>query len=87
MQDEVPKKKSAPDYNKFVSVKSEMWLTKIEGKAKAGKYSSVEAFRADIEQIGINARTYNSQGKYKFPGMPHPTCLACSEMQCLHFNP
>ena len=45
-----------------------MWLAKMEAKAKGGKYLSVEDFRADIEQIGVNARTYNTQGKFKFPG-------------------
>lgn len=73
LQPEVSKK-NVKDYNKFVPVKNEMWLKKMAVKAKAGKYSSLEAFRADIEQIGVNARTYNSQGKFKMPGvalMPH----------------
>ena len=63
-------KEHVKDYNKFVSKKNEMWLGKMEAKAKAGKYSSVEAFRADVEQVGVNARTYNSQGKFKYPGEP-----------------
>lgn len=81
LQPEVSKE-HVKDYNKFVSKKNEMWLGKMEAKAKAGKYLSVEAFRADVEQVGVNARTYNSQGKFKYPGMfPLFTSMPCISLQ------
>lgn len=80
LQPEVSKE-HVKDYNKFVSKKNEMWLGKMEAKAKAGKYLSVEAFRADIEQVGVNARTYNSQGKFKYPGVHLSTSVLCISLQ------
>ena len=82
LQNEVMKE-HVKDYNRYVPKKNEMWLGKMEAKAKAGKYDSTNAFRADIEQIGVNARTYNSQGKFKFPGMELAGC-DWAHAQCLH---
>ena len=51
-----------PDYHSHVKIEDEMWLQHISQKIKCQAYSKISEFRADIEQILVNCRAYNSPG-------------------------
>ena len=59
---------SAPDYNDFVPAADEMYLDKIEKKAKQGGYQSSAEFMVDVQKIAHNAAVYNSPGNGKYGG-------------------
>ena len=56
-------KVTAKDYGKFVPPSDAMYLSKIEGALRQGRYSSSAAFRADVAQILQNAINYNTPGR------------------------
>ncbi|EFN51450.1 hypothetical protein CHLNCDRAFT_140182 [Chlorella variabilis] len=58
----VPSNKHAPDYHAFVPKSSVIILPEVQKKAKAGRYLSLEQFRADLQQLYNNAVAYNSPG-------------------------
>lgn len=61
--------KTIADYNDFVAPEDEMWLDKILEKANAGWYVTVDAFRADMQQLVTNAQAYNGPdgGAQRYP--------------------
>ncbi len=52
-------KVAVPDYNNYVAPQDEMWLEKIQGKARKKGYQSVFEFKQDMRKISDNAAKYN----------------------------
>ncbi|KAL4855489.1 Transcription initiation factor TFIID subunit 1 [Chlorella vulgaris] len=76
-----PSSKGAPDYHTFVPKSSIIILPEVQKKAKAGRYLSLEQFRADLQQLYRNAVAYNSPGVGGAFGAPYFIDLASRLLQ------
>ncbi|KAL2312243.1 Chromatin structure-remodeling complex subunit rsc4 [Schizosaccharomyces pombe] len=61
---DLPSKRLYPDY--YEIIKSPMTIKMLEKRFKKGEYTTLESFVKDLNQMFINAKTYNAPGSFVY---------------------